>query len=144
MKSLNKVQIIGRLGQDPDVKSLERGLRVVTGSIATDESYTTKEGVKVDKTEWHRFTAFNQLADVVGKYCKKGHLLFIEGNLKTRSFTNKDGQTQYVTEIIVQQLIMLTSKPKDYQEAGAAESFESSEATATPPPQILPEDSPLF
>ena len=104
---LNKVMIIGRLGQDPQEKALPSGAAVATFSVATDESYTDKQGAKQKKTEWHRVTAFGKLADICNQYLKKGALVYVEGKLSTRAWEDKSGAKHSVTEIIASQMKML-------------------------------------
>jgi len=115
MASLNKVQLIGHLGKDPEVKYLPSGDAVATVSIATSESWTDKEsGQKKEATEWHRVTFFGKIAEIVGEYLKKGSQCYVEGKLRTRKWKDRDGQDRYTTEINAQQLVML-GRPKDGQ-----------------------------
>jgi single-strand DNA-binding protein len=109
-RSVNKVQIIGTLGRDPEMKFLPNGNAVVTVSVATDESYNDKNsGQKVEKTEWHRLTAFGKLAEIVGQYLKKGSKAYFEGKLKTNEY-EKDGIKRYSTEILVNDMMMLDGR----------------------------------
>jgi single-strand DNA-binding protein len=109
-RSVNKVQIIGTLGRDPEMKFLPNGNAVVTVSVATDESYNDKNsGQKVEKTEWHRLTAFGKLAEIVGQYLKKGSKAYFEGKLKTNEY-EKDGIKRYSTEIVVNDMMMLDGR----------------------------------
>jgi single-strand DNA-binding protein len=113
-RSVNKVQIIGTLGRDPEMKLLPNGNAVVTVSVATDESYNDKSsGQKVERTEWHRLTAFGKLAEIVGQYLKKGSKAYFEGKLKTNEY-EKDGIKRYSTEIVVNDMMMLDGR----QDAG--------------------------
>lgn len=113
MSSLNKVQLIGRLGKDPEVRHLDSGMTVSNFSIATSESYTNKQGEKVEQTEWHNIVAWGKLAEIIEKWVTKGMLIYIEGKLKTRKW-DKDGQTHYATEIFADSMQMLSkSEPKD-------------------------------
>jgi single-strand DNA-binding protein len=113
-RSVNKVQIIGTLGRDPEMKYLPSGSAVVTVSVATDESYNDKNsGQKVEKTEWHRMTAFGKLAEIIGQYLKKGSRAYFEGKLRTNEY-EKDGIKRYSTEIVVNDMMMLDSR----QDAG--------------------------
>ena len=100
MASLNKVELIGRLGQDPKVSYLPSGQPVAELSVATDESYKDREGNKVEKTEWHRVKVFGRAAEFCGNWLSKGRLVFVCGKLTTRSW-DKDGQTHYMTEVVV-------------------------------------------
>ncbi|HWA15522.1 MAG TPA: single-stranded DNA-binding protein [Gemmatimonadales bacterium] len=112
-KSLNKVTLIGNLGQDPEVRSTTNGGRVANFSIATSRQWSGQGGDKQEKTEWHRIVAWNNakgssgLADIVEKYCKKGDRVYVEGRIEYRSWQDKDGQTKYTTEIIANDLILL-------------------------------------
>lgn len=91
MSSLNKVQLIGRTGKDPEVRHLDSGVTVASFSLATSENYTNKQGEKVEQTEWHNIVAWGKLAEIIEKWVTKGQLLYIEGKLKTRKW-EKDGQ----------------------------------------------------
>lgn len=109
-RSVNKVQIIGTLGRDPEMKYLPSGSAVVTVSVATDESYNDKNsGQKVEKTEWHRMTAFGKLAEIIGQYLKKGSKAYFEGKLRTNEY-EKDGIKRYSTEIVVNDMMMLDGR----------------------------------
>jgi single-strand DNA-binding protein len=112
-RSLNKVQLIGNLGSDPEVRSATGGNRVANFSLATSRSWNDASGTKQEKTEWHRCVVWNsknsQLADIVERYVKKGDKLFVEGRIEYRTWQDKDGQTKYSTEINVRELIMLGS-----------------------------------
>ncbi len=115
-KSLNKVQLIGNVGKDPEVRSTSSGGRVADFSLATSRSWsdTGAQGGKQEKTEWHRCIAWNGrngagmgLADIIEKYVKKGDKLFVEGSIEYRQWQDKEGQTRYTTEIRVRELILL-------------------------------------
>lgn len=110
-RSLNKVTLIGNLGNDPEVRSTTGGNRVATFSLATSRTWNDNSGSKQEKTEWHRCVVWNtkssQLADIVEKYCHKGDKLYVEGRIEYRQWQDKEGQTRYSTEINVRELIML-------------------------------------
>jgi len=109
-RSVNKAQIIGTLGRDPEMKYLPSGSAVVSVSVATDESYQDKQsGQKVEKTEWHRMTAFGKLAEIIGQYLKKGSKAYFEGKLRTNEY-EKDGIKRYSTEIVISEMMMLDSQ----------------------------------
>ena len=109
-RSVNKVTIIGTLGRDPEMKYMPNGNAVVNLSVATDESYNDKQsGQKVEKTEWHRLTAYGKLAEIIGQYLKKGSRAYFEGKLQTREW-EKDGIKRYTTEIITNDMMMLDSR----------------------------------
>lgn len=112
MASLNRATIIGRLGQDPEVKSIpSSNTTVAKFTVATSET-TLKDGKKVDATQWHRIVAWGKLADTCGTYLKKGSLVHLEGKITTRSY-EKDGQKKETTEIVASNVIFLDSKSKD-------------------------------
>ena len=110
-RSLNKVTLIGNLGNDPEVRSTTGGNRVATFSLATSRSWNDQSGNRQEKTEWHRCVVWNtkgsQLADIVEKYVHKGDKIYVEGRIEYRQWQDKDGQTRYSTEINVRELIML-------------------------------------
>jgi len=107
--SVNKVILIGNLGKDPEVRHLENGAVVANFSIATSESYTDRNtGQKIENTDWHNIVVWRGLAEVVEKYVKKGHKVYIEGKLRTRSWQDKDGNTRYTTEVVADEMTMLT------------------------------------
>jgi single-strand DNA-binding protein len=110
-RSLNKVMLIGNLGNDPEVRSTSGGGRVATFSLATSRSWNDQQGNKQEKTEWHRCVVWNtkgsQLADIVERYVHKGDKIYVEGRIEYRQWQDKEGQTRYSTEINVRELIML-------------------------------------
>lgn len=109
--SLNKVLLIGNLGKDPEVVRFENGGMIVKFPIATSESYRDREGKDVDRTEWHNIVVGKKgLTEVCEKYLRKGHKIFLEGKIRTRQWTDKEGQTRYSTEIQMDELTMLTSR----------------------------------
>ena len=103
----NKVQLIGHVGQEPEVKNLEGGKKVANITLATNESYTNNKGEKVEQTEWHRITAWGKTAEIIEKYVTKGKEIAIEGKLTHRSYDDKDGNKRYITEVVAQELLML-------------------------------------
>lgn len=107
MGSLNKATLIGNLGKDPEVRAIPSGAKVANFSIATTENYTGKDGVKVDKTEWHNIVMWRGLAEVAEKYLRKGSQVYIEGRLQTRSWDDQNGQKRYTTEIVADNMVML-------------------------------------
>lgn len=115
MKGVNKVIILGNLGQDPELKYMPNGDAVVNISVATSESWKDKNtGQQQEKTEWHRVVAFKRLAEIIGEYLHKGSKVYIEGKLQTRKWQDQDGNDRYSTEIIAREMQMLDSR------AGAA------------------------
>ena len=107
---LNKVMLIGRLGADPEIKYTQSGTPVANLRIATDESYTDRNGQRQDRTEWHTVIAFQRTAEICQQYLHKGSLVYIEGKLQTRKWQDKNGQERYSTEIQCQRLQMLERK----------------------------------
>ena len=103
----NRVQLIGHVGQDPEVKSFEGGKKVANLNIATNDVYYKDEGEKVEQTEWHRVTAWGKLADIVEKHVVKGKESAVEGKLTHRSYDDKNGEKRYVTEVIVSEILLL-------------------------------------
>ena len=103
MSGVNKVIILGNVGKDPEIRAFQNGGRCASFSIATSESWKDKStGEKKERTEWHRISVLNdKLVEVVERYIKKGSKLYIEGQLETRKWTNKDGQEQYTTEVVL-------------------------------------------
>ena len=97
---VNKVLLLGNLGQDPEVRYTPSGATVCTFSIATNERWTSKDGKKEERTEWHRIVVWGKLAELCGEYLGKGRTVFVEGRLQTREWTDKQGNKRYTTEII--------------------------------------------
>ncbi len=107
---LNRVTLIGRLGKDPEVRRLESGAAVAKFTLATSESYKDKDGNKVDTTEWHNVVVWRSLAEIAEKFLKKGMLIYVEGKLTYREYTDKDGNKRRITEIIARDMVMLDSR----------------------------------
>lgn len=125
MSSMQKVLLIGNLGQDPSSRYFQDGTAVCNFSVATSEKWTDKaSGEKKEKTEWHRVTAFRKLAEICSQYLKKGSKVYVEGKLQTRSY-DKDGQTVYVTEIIADTVQMLDSRNSGGQGQGGGQAPQS-------------------
>jgi single-strand DNA-binding protein len=110
MSSVNKAIILGRLGKDPEVRHRDSGDAVANVSVATSETWKDKSGEKQEKTEWHRVVFFGRLAEIVGQYTSKGSLIYIEGRIQTRKWTDKDGVDRYSTEIVGDRLQLLGGK----------------------------------
>jgi len=106
----NKVQLIGNIGSAPEIITLESGKKLAKFSLATNESYKNAQGEKVTETQWHNLVAWNNTAEIVEKYLEKGKEIAIEGKLTSRSYDDKDGNKRYVTEIIVNELLLLGTK----------------------------------
>jgi len=129
MSGVNKVILIGRLGQNPEIRYTNSGAPVANFTIATSETWTNKEGKKDEKTEWHKIVAWGKLGELCGEYLSKGRRVYIEGKLQTRSWEGKDGNKRYVTEIIAGNVQFLDSPQKK-----GAETFENTGSQEQPPP----------
>lgn len=128
-KGVNKVIILGNLGNDPETKFLPSGTAVTKLSVATSESWKDKQtGQKQERTEWHNVSAFGRLAEIMGEYLKKGSKVYIEGSLRTSKWEGKDGNDRYTTEIIANEMQMLDSKGGDSRPAQSAASQSVSDA----------------
>ncbi len=103
----NKVNLIGNLGSDPEIKDLDGGKKLAKFSIATNETYTNNQGEKVTDTQWHNLVAWGKTAEIAGKLLLKGSEVAIEGKLVHNSYTDKDGNKKYATEIIVNELLLI-------------------------------------
>jgi single-strand DNA-binding protein len=103
----NKVTLIGNLGMDPETRKLESGKKVTHFTLATEESYKNSDGQKVSETTWHNIVAWNGLADIADKYLKKGHQVVVDGRISYRSYEDKQGVTKYITEIVLNDLVLL-------------------------------------
>jgi single-strand DNA-binding protein len=132
-RSLNRVQLIGNLGKDPEVRSTSNGGRVANFTLATSRTWNPQAGERQEKTEWHNCVAWNSknynLADIVERYCKKGKQVYVEGEIEYRSY-EKEGQTRYITEIKVRELILLGGRGGDSDDAAAPPAARSSRPPA--------------
>ena len=106
-RGVNKVILVGNLGQDPELRYTGSGTAVCNFSLATTESYKDRDGNQVENTEWHRVVAWARLAEICGEYLKKGRQVYIEGQIQTRQWEDKEGQTRYTTEIKAREMQML-------------------------------------
>ena len=106
----NKVQLIGNLGGNPEVKTFDKGKKLAKMSIATNESYRNSQGELIKETQWHNLIAWGKTAEIIEKHLKKGSEVAVEGKLINRNYTDKDGIKRYITEIEVNELLMLGSK----------------------------------
>lgn len=132
MSNVNKCTLIGRVGRDAEMRYMQNGNAVANLSIATSETWKDKSsGDKKEATEWHRCVFFDRLAEVVGEYAKKGTLIYVEGKLKTRKWTDKDGVEKYTTEIHCHEMKLLSSRQdggQPAQERPAAKPVQRSSA----------------
>jgi len=130
MASINKVILVGNLGQDPEVKYMPSGGAVTNISIATTDTWKDKAtGEKKENTEWHRVVFFNRLAEIVGEYLRKGSQVYIEGNLRTRKWQDQSGVDRYTTEIVAREMQMLGGR------AGGSSDFAPSQQSQQQPQQ---------
>lgn len=125
-RGINKVILIGNVGQDPEVKYLPSGGAVTNISVATSEAWKDKNtGQPQERTEWHRVVFFNRLGEIAGEYLRKGSKVYIEGSLRTRKWQAQDGTDRYSTEIVASEMQMLDGKGGDDQSAHAPQQSES-------------------
>ena len=106
----NRVQLIGRVGNDPEVKSFEGGKKLATVSIATSESYKNEKGERVEQTEWHRVVAWGKTAEIIEQFVTKGREIAVDGKLTHRSYDDKEGVKRFMTEIVVNELQLMGNK----------------------------------
>lgn len=118
MSGVNKVILIGNLGKDPEMRTIEGGISVAKFPLATSEVYKNKEGQKITQTEWHNVVLWRGLAETAERFLKKGSLVYIEGQLRTRSWDDKDGNKRYITEIVGNSLTLLGRKPDENGQPG--------------------------
>jgi single-strand DNA-binding protein len=117
-KDLNKVMLIGRLGQDPELKYTQSGVAVAKFSLATNQQWKDQDGNTQDRTEWHNIVAWRRLAEICAEYLKKGSKVYLEGNLNTSSWEDENKKKHYRTEVYLNDMIMLDAKGTDYNSAG--------------------------
>ena len=106
----NKVQLIGNLGNDPEIITLESGKKLAKFSLATNEYYKDADGQKQTKTDWHNLVAWNKTAEIIENYVTKGKEIAVEGKLTSRSYETKEGEKRYITEVVVSEVLMLGNK----------------------------------
>ncbi|MDW8393015.1 MAG: single-stranded DNA-binding protein [Chitinophagales bacterium] len=126
---MNKVILIGNLGTDPDVRSLENGSKVANLRLATTEYFRTRDGKNSEHTEWHTVVLWNRLAEIAEKYLRKGSAVLVEGRIRTREYTDKNNQQQRVHEIMANSLMMLDRRPNGGTAAGPSEPAPDAEIT---------------
>jgi len=146
MASVNKVILVGNVGQDPIIRTTANGGSVANLSLATTDKYNDKQGNKVDKTEWHNLVAFGKSAEIIGQYVKKGSSLYIEGKLQTSSWEDKNGGgKKYKTEILIATFQFLGDKNSNNQGSSSRQSTapSSTAPTQNAPAQGLDEDLPF-
>ncbi|TDS13847.1 single-stranded DNA-binding protein [Sphingobacterium paludis] len=123
MASVNKVILVGHLGKDPEVRYLEGNITVCSFPLATSETYT-KDGVRMQHTEWHNIVMWRNLGEMAVKYLKKGKLVYIEGRLRTRNYEDKEGTRRFVTEIVGESFKLL-GRPSDFGQATKSTNAEN-------------------
>lgn len=129
---LNKVMLIGRLGRDPELRYSQSGAPVCTLNMATDESYTDREGNKVDKAEWHRVVVFQRVAENCAQFLSKGSLVFVEGSLQTRKWQDQQGQERYTTEIKAQRVQFLDKRGSGAEQSGSEGGYAAAPRRSAP------------
>ncbi len=136
---INKVTLVGRLGKDPEVRHFDNNSSVCNFTLATSESYTDKEGQRIEQTEWHSLAIWKKgLVDVAEKYLKKGHLVYVEGKIRTRSWDDQNGNKRYTTEVVVDLFKMLEKRDAN---TGSFEGQSSAPKPQSNPTQNTPTTS---
>lgn len=147
-RGVNKVTIIGNMGNDPETRYLANGGAVTNITLATSESWKDKTtGQQQERTEWHRVCFFGKLAEIAGEYLRKGSKVYIEGSLRTRKWQGKDGQDRYTTEIVASEMQMLDGKPEGAaaapQQQRAPQQQQQSQQQQQPPAEMYEDDIPF-
>lgn len=140
MAGINKVILLGNLGRDPEIRSLENGAMVAKFPLATSETYKNRNGERVETTEWHNVVMWRGLAEIAEKYLRKGSRVYIEGKIRTRSYDDKDGNKKYITEIEADNMLMLDGRG-DRPDSGGIPSYEPPVSSPTQPSSPLPDSS---
>lgn len=135
MAGINKVILVGRLGKDPEVRHIDSGVAVASFTLATSETYT-REGQRYEQTEWHNIVLWRGLADIAGKYLNKGSMIYLEGKLRTRSWDDKEGGKHYITEIVGDNMQMLSPKSENRPVSQETDVDLSIPKAQNPPPQF--------
>ncbi len=138
-RGVNKVILIGNLGQDPELRYTGNGTAVCNLRLATNESYKDQDGQFVDKTEWHSIVAWSRLAEICGEYLKKGARVYFEGSLQTRSWEDRDGNTRYTTEIKAREMMMLDGRDSDHSGGGGDYNYDQRRQPQRQQPQRQPQ-----
>jgi single-strand DNA-binding protein len=137
-RGVNKVILVGNLGNDPEVRYMPNGDAVANLSIATSESWKDKQGQLQEKTEWHKLTAYRKLAEIIGEHVKKGSRLYVEGKLQTRKWQDKEGNDRYTTEIIISEMQMLGGNENKGTDSAPQQQKAPQSAPAQQPQQKAP------
>ena len=139
MASVNKVIIIGNLARDPEVRYMPSGSAICNVTIATSRSWKDKtSGERQEETEWHRVAFFDRLAEIAGEFLKKGKSVYVEGRLRTRKYTDKDGVEKYTTEIVAQEMTMLGSREGGAGSGSGSGSSSDTDMGSAPAPRSAP------
>ncbi len=134
-RGVNKVIIVGNLGNDPEVRYANNGSAIANISVATTESWKDKNtGEQQEKTEWHRIVMFNRLGEIAGEYLKKGSQVYIEGRLQTRKWQDKSGQDKYTTEIVANEMQMLGGRGGSDMSGGGGGGYQAPQQASAPQP----------
>lgn len=143
--SVNKVILVGRLGQNPEVRYTPSGAAVANFSVATNESWTDKSGQKQERTEWHRVVVWGKLAELCNQYLAKGRQVYVEGRLQTRQWQDKDGQTKYTTEVQAQTVQFLGGQQgeRPSRDTGADAGAGANPGNPMPEPSFTEDDIPF-
>jgi single-strand DNA-binding protein len=144
MASVNKVILIGNLGRDPEVRYATSGSAICNVTIATSRQWKDKtSGERQEETEWHRVVFYDRLAEIAGEYLKKGRPVYVEGRLKTRKWTDKDGVEKYTTEIVASEMQLLGSREGGGGSAGSGDDVGAAPAArSAPPARVAPAAKP--
>lgn len=150
MAGINKVILVGNVGNDPDIKRANNGTTIANASIATSDRWRDKStGETRERTEWHRVVFFGRVAEIVSEYVRKGTKIYVEGRLQTRKWVTQEGQDRYTTEVVVDvggTMQLLDSKSsrstEPHNESENSGANQSSGFQSTPPPSRAPDDSP--
>lgn len=124
-RGINKVILVGNIGQDPEVKYTPAGIAITSISVATSEAWKDKQtGQPQERTEWHKVVFFNRLAEIAGEYLRKGSKVYVEGSLRTRKWQDQQGQDRYTTEVVASEMQMLDTRGSGSQEASSLSSYD--------------------
>lgn len=140
-RSLNKAQLIGNLGADPEIRSTTSGTQVATLSIATSRRWNDRQGQQQEKTEWHRVVCWDKLAEICERFLKRGDRVYVEGAIEYRQWDGQDGQKKYTTEIRARELIMLGGRDGGGEQSWSRSSSSSSSSSNAAPSDDLSEFS---
>ncbi len=133
-RSLNKVMLIGNVGNDPEIRALASGARVAKLSLATNRSWSDRSGQQQEKTEWHRLTFFGRLVDIVEQWVHKGDRLYVEGRIEYSQTQDDQGGVRYWTDIVINEMVMLGATGGGSPPAGGTSGYEGGSGYGTPPP----------